>query len=448
MQGVTLTVAIFLSILVLTLRPRHALIVYLAGLLYYPSFLAVSIGTIDILLGRVLVTVLFVRCIYNDRLRSKFKWSQLDKWVMYSMAVYVGVTLISQPTWAAIENRGGFLMDTWLAYMVARFIITDRSELIYVIKCIAIILVPLAIMGCIEAITGWQPFVPLRRFSPWDTGSITKEGVRWGFTRAVGPFLHPILFGSSFAIFLPLVYYLRYEKNKWHNLAYVLSGLMVVGALCSMSSGPWIMIIVLLFCMVMDKYRQYVKPMLILFVFLCLTVEVLSNRPFYHVIFSYGSKLGGAGWHRAQLIDVAIKHFGEWWLAGYGGKDPGWGPHFGMGHTDVTNEYILAGVKYGLAGVIVTCGVLVVAFKGIISAYKKVGHPVMKSLYWAFGSLLVAIIVVWTSISFFGQLMPLFYSVLGIIGSGIIFPAARKCRPRKIVAISSNKVAVLNQSIH
>ncbi len=449
MQGVTLTVAIFLSILVLVLRPRHALVVYIAGLIFYPSFLAVSIGTIDILLGRIIVVVLFIRCIYNDKLRSKFKWSKLDKWVIYSMVVYVGVTLITQPRWSAIENRGGFITDTWLAYMVGRFIITDRAELISVIKCIAVLLIPLAILGCVEAITGWQPFVPLRRFNPWNPEyDVTNVGSRWGFTRAIGPFSHPILFGGCFALFLPLIFYLRYEKSIWRTLAYILSAIAVIGSLSSMSSGPWIMIIVLLFCMILDKYRQYAKPMLILFVILCIAVEVLSNRPFYHVFFTYGGKLGGAGWHRAQLIDVAIKKFGEWWLAGYGGKDPGWGHYFGMGHTDVTNEYILAGVRYGIAGVIALCGVFVVAFKGIVSAYKEVSHPVLKSMYWALGSLLFSVVVVWTSVSFFGQLMPLFYCILGIIGSSILFPTALKRKQRKVVVISADKVAVLSQNTH
>ena len=67
MQGVTLTIAIILSVLALTLKPRHALVVYLAGLMWYPSFLAVSIGTIDIMVGRIVVVVLLLRCLSNDR---------------------------------------------------------------------------------------------------------------------------------------------------------------------------------------------------------------------------------------------------------------------------------------------------------------------------------------------------------------------------------------------
>ena len=268
MQGVTLIIAIILSVLALTLRPRHALVVYITGLLWYPSFLAISIGTIDIMVGRIVVVVLLLRCLSNDRIRSKFKWSRLDTWVAYSMMVYVGVVLVTRPTFPAIENRGGFVMDTWLAYMVARFIITDRAELISVIKCVSIVLIPLAILGCIEALTGWQPFVPLRRFRPWNPEfGITNVGSRWGFTRAIGPFSHPILFGGGFAMFLPLIYYLRHEKDHWRRLAYPLSAVAVVGALSSMSSGPWIMVIVVIFCLAMERYKQWTKSMIIFLIF-------------------------------------------------------------------------------------------------------------------------------------------------------------------------------------
>jgi hypothetical protein len=152
-------------------------------------------------------------------------------------------------------------------------------------------------------------------------------------------------------------------------------------------------------------------------VFMCITIGIASNRPFYHVIASWSNPLGGAGWHRAKLIDVAIDKLDEWWKVGYGDKDPGWGSYFGMGRSDITNEYILNGVRYGILGVIAVCAVLATAFRGVISTYRRMKHPAMKSLCWAFGSLLFSVAVAWMSVSFFGQLLTLFYCSLGMIGS-------------------------------
>jgi len=419
MQGVTLTFALILSVLVIVLRPKYAFVAYIVGLLWYPAYLAVSIGTIDILVGRFVVAVLLMRCFFDDSIRRKFTWNRLDTLVTLSMVVYVGAYLISQvsPIAETLEGRAGFVMDTWCAYLAARFIVTDRSKLISIIKCISIALVPLAILGVIESVTGWQPYAPLWRFSPWFRGGpVISEG-RYGFARAVGPFSHAILFGGGFAMFLPLIYYLRHEKGDWRTFAYIIFVIALLGALSSMSSGPWVIVIVVIFCLIMERHKQFVKPLFIVLVVSCILIGIASNRPFYHVIASWSNPLGGASWHRAKLIDLAIEHFNEWWVVGYGDKDPGWGPDLGMGFTDVTNEYILNGIRYGILGVIALCAVLVKAFRSLISTYRRLRDPAMKSLCWAFGSLLFSVTLAWMSVSFFGQLSTLVYCSIGIIGS-------------------------------
>ncbi len=422
MQGVTLTFALIACLLVITLRPQHALAAFVTALLWYPSFLAVSVGTVDILVGRFVVVVLLMRCIFDDELRSKFTWGRLDTFVTIFVAVTTVTYFISfdKPVMLAVESRGAYLMDTWCAYMAARFIITSKARLTSLIKCISIVLVPLAALGAVECITGWRPFAVLWSYSPWFGDQVGRgfltEG-RWGLNRAVGPFSHAILFGGGFAMFLPLIYYLRNEKKEWHSLAYVLSGVALLGALSCLSSGPWVTVLVVVFCLAMEGHKPWVKRMFLFALFSCILIGIISNRPFYHVIASAANPLGGSSWHRAKLIDLAIEHYDEWWRVGYGDQDPGWGPSLGMTWTDVTNEYILSGVRYGILGVLALLAVLAQAFRGLAAAHRKVTQPVSKSLCWAFGSMLFAVAVTWMSVSFFGQLLTLFYCCLGIIGS-------------------------------
>ena len=68
MQGVTLIVAIIFSLLAIRLRPVHALISYIISLLWYPSYLMVSIGTIDLKVSRFVVLVLLIRCLFDKRI--------------------------------------------------------------------------------------------------------------------------------------------------------------------------------------------------------------------------------------------------------------------------------------------------------------------------------------------------------------------------------------------
>ena len=109
MDNPTLFVAILVSILVLVLRPSHALTAYLAALVWYPNDARVSVGTIDFSVGRIVITVLLLRCLCDEYIRRKFAWSQLDTWIAVSMTVYVGIFCLTRPFEMAIENRAGFL---------------------------------------------------------------------------------------------------------------------------------------------------------------------------------------------------------------------------------------------------------------------------------------------------------------------------------------------------
>lgn len=421
MQDTTLLISVIVCVLILISRPIYALAIYIGILLWYPSYLVVTVGTIDISVGRFAVGVLLLRCLLDTQIRSKLLWSGMDTLISFSMLVYISVFSLALPLPTVLESQSGFLMDTWFAYMVARFIITDHSKLVTFTKIIGIVLIPLAILGVFESTTGWQAFFPLRRFCPWIRELHEGYEPRWGFYRATGPFNHPILFGGVFAIFLPFLHHLRHQKNVWHTLGHVLTAVALVGALSSVSAGSWVMAITVLLALAMERQKHWVKPLLLAFVVLCALVGAISNRPFYHVLVSYLNPLGGTGWHRARLIDVAVMHFDEWWLAGYGGQDPGWGHYLGMGRTDITNEFILTGVKYGIWGVIALCGVLVASFYGLIGAYRRSVNPELRSLYWSLGALLFSVVVTWFSITFFGQLESIFYFALGVIASSVSF---------------------------
>lgn len=443
MQNVTLTLAIIFSGLALAVRPAYALAVYIIALVSYPDYLRVSIGTIDLSIGRIVIAVLLLRCLCDNRLRSRFVWSRLDTWVTLSIGVYVGMFLITLPLSMAVENRGGFIMDTWFVYLSARLIVKDKEKLMSVVKVVSIVLAALAILGVVESITGWQPYITLRHYRAWRALTVEQAAhvrARWGLFRAAGPFSHYIMFGSCFVMFLPLVWALRHQRGYWAKLSYPLSGIVIIGALSSMSSGPWVAMTAMIFCLAMEKYKQYVKPMLITLFLSCMFIGFASNRPFYHVLYSYLNPVGGVWFQRAKLVDYAIEDFDKWWMAGYGGRDPGWGARWGT-HTDANNEFILAGIKYGILGVIALCTVLAAAFYGLSKAYKVTTNAELKSLYWSLGSVLFCVIIMWQGVSFFGQPVSLFYLMLGVIGSSFGF--AKYTSPNGYRLVKTNNYGLI-----
>jgi len=443
MTNPTLFVAILVSILVLVLRPSHALTAYLAALVWYPNDARVSVGTIDFSVGRIVITVLLLRCLCDERIWRKFAWSQLDTWIAVSMTVYVGIFCLTRPFEMAIENRAGFLMDTFLPYLVVRFIIKDKTTCVSFLKGAGIVIALLAVFGVVQSITYWNPYLLLIRFRPWNPIFDTIEmPSRWGLARASGPFSHPILFGACFVMFLPLIWVLRHENKNWSKLAYCLSGMVILGAFSSMSSGSWVMLIAIIFCLIMERFKRWIKPLFIGGVASCMAIGIISNRSIYHVLYDYANPAGGIWYQRADLIDSAIENIDEWWLVGYGGKEPGWGERFGT-FTDTNNEFILMGILYGLLGIFVLCAVLISAFRGLMRASRQTLDPAGKSLYWSLGCVLVGVIVIWQGVSFFGQMPVLFYSILGIIGSSIGLAKSQALARSESLGMKGNKVILV-----
>jgi len=434
MQDVTLAIGILGSLLVLLFRPAHALAAYVAVSVWYPDYLRVSIGTIDISAGRIVVAVLLLRCLCDDRLRRKFIWSRLDSLVAVSMAIFVGIYCATHPLSAALENRGGFLMDTWFSYLAARLIVNNKADVTSFAKVCGVVLAVLAVLGMAEAVTHVQPYLVMRQYRPWETARAGPPDLRWGLTRAVGPFSHPIMFGGCFVMFLPIIWALRRERCNWRMWAYVLSAMIVLGALSSMSSGPWGMLVITVFCLGLEKHKRWVKPALIWFFVMCILAEVASNRPLHHVLLSYGN-LGRGDWYqRARLIDVAIEHFNEWWLAGYGGVDPGWGAmYFHDDHTDVNNQFLLAGIECGILGVIALLAVFTRALRDLVRAFKAAADEQLRTIYWSLGSVLIGVFVQWQGVSSFGQNTALFYIILGIVGSSVGFVQCAAATQRRFI---------------
>jgi len=284
-------------------------------------------------------------------------------------------------------------------------------------KWCALAALPIAVLCVVESLTGWQSYNMLQVHCPWREVSETLLNPRSGFYRAVGPFSHPIQCGAVFFVVLPFAYSLRHENGRWRKASLPILVVIAAGVLSSMSSGPVSMMLTLGLCLILQWFRYLVKPLLAFLAVACIAIEILSNRSFYRVLTVYMNPLGGAGWHRSRIIELAIERVGEWWLAGYGGRDPGWGPSLGAIWTDITNTFVAAGVESGLLGVVALCGVLTSSLCVTIRLYRSARGPAMRSWYWALGSTVVTFVIGFNAILFSGQAATLFYCLMGCIGA-------------------------------
>lgn len=420
MEGVTFIIAALASGLVFCLSPVYGVIVYVAALAWYPSYLAVSLGTIDFTVTRIVILAIFAKLFLQTDLPGRFKFVWLDKLIIiYFAAQLLAGATTTQSLMAFLENRGGAIFDMILPYFAVRMIVRNKQQYLALLKGILIIAAPLAIIGFYQCLTGNNPFGFLKEYHVWKANSSYSPIARSGFFRADVVFSHSIMYGLFFAMFGPVCAGILGNMKKYKTLCWIGLGLMGVGVFSSMSSGPWLAVFVTIPFIAFFRYRRYWKLAAITVLIMCSTVEIISNRHFYEVIDRFTLNPGTA-WYRSKLIDVALFEGGMsgHWLTGYGNNvDPGWGPRIdGRAHTDTVNHYLLILHSYGLVGLVPFLAMNAVVLKKLVDAYKACTSYSDRWLVWCLSAGLFGLWGAFMSVSLFGQPTTVYYMMLGFVG--------------------------------
>ncbi len=262
---------------------------------------------------------------------------------------------------------------------------------------------------------------------------------RYGFFRAQGPHGHPIIFGASFALLLPLVWKLFYQR-LWRSIRIPVCGAILIGGASSMSSTPFSGLLAAIVGLVFERWERWAMHLFVIFVLLCIFLEFYTARAhFYYVFLSRLSLDAGTGYDRGLLIDTAIKHLPEYWLAGYGGRDPGWGPELsGLDYTDVCVNYVYLAVMYGVFGLLAYLAIICNLLFSLWRRYRKSAEIIDRGVCWA---IIVSVLVTLTldvGVAPFGVL-PSLYSIIFGIGGSVISPAFKS---QNGIGDASNLLAV------
>ncbi len=419
MEAATLIIGVIVSIIVFLVPPVYGLIVYLATVAWYPSYLAISIGTIDLTARRIAILAIFVKLFLQTDLPNRFKFIWLDKLIIiyFGAEILAGATTAQSLT-AFLENRGGAVFDMVLPYFAVRMIIKNKQQYLTLLKSILVIAAPLAIVGFNQCLTGKNLAGFLKYYGIPGASSYIGPS-RFGFFRADVVFSHSIMYGLFFAMFGPVCAGVLHSvsKNKTLYLAGLL--LMGVGVFSSMSAGPWLAVLSAVCFIALYFYRRHWKIVVSIAILMCAMVEIISNRHFYEVIDRFTFS-GQTAWYRSKLIDVALFEGGMsgHWLTGYGyDVDPGWGPKIdGRDHTDTVNHYLLVLHSYGLVGLVPFFAVNIAAIRKVLEAYRASTLASDKWLVWCLSAGLFGLAGAFMSVSLFGQPTTVYYMIIGFAG--------------------------------
>lgn len=417
MNAVIFIFLVVAASLIFFLPRRQVLLPILIGTLYFGCYLQIEIGPTHFTITRILIVLGLLR-VMAKREHLAGGWNGLDRamlfwavWAVFSGFFHVPGTLVF---------RLGMELDTFGAYLLFRILIQDSEDMVNLCQVVCIIFLPLGMAMVYEKLTGKNSFAMLG-------GAPGGAELRDGHFRARGPFIHQILAGTVGAVCLPLAFFMWRQKR-----ALALTGMIATCAIvyASGSSGPILTVLAVCFAMALWMIQDHLRLIRWLAVLMVFIMAMIMNDPVYYILARINITGGSTGWHRAALIDGAIKHFGDWWIIGtdYTRDWMPTGIEANADNTDITNHFLLMGVWGGMPLMLLFIWVLTVAFRRVGRELKMQARmPVEKRfLIWILGSILFADVVTFMSISYFDQQTSIFlYLLLAAISSICVTTAVK-----------------------
>ena len=407
-NGLGLAFLLCMGTLLLFLPRRLALFPVAATTCYMTFGQQIVVVGLHFTMLRMLVLMACARVIFRNETRS-FKWLRIDTaillWVASSVTTY---TLLWQSS-EALVNRLGLAYDAVGFYFVFRFLIRDIEDFKRCCRVFAVLLFPLAISMCVEKATGQNPFYLFGGVPP-----VTE--IRDGVLRCQGPFGHPILAGTFGAVWLPLFLGLWYQGRGNRSIAALGMVSSTAITLLSGSSGPVAAYFAGIVGLCMWPLRNYMRTVRWGIVLSLGVLQLVMKAPVWFIFAHLNLFSGSTGWHRANLIDLTIRHFFDWWLLGTR-NTLGWGVWAG----DITNQFISQAVRGGLSTLVLFVYIIVLAYSGLGRSLRSARFESRRArkLLWALGCTLLAHIVGFLNVSYFDQNVVNWYLLLALIATAV-----------------------------
>jgi hypothetical protein len=385
---------------------RYAVWPMIVVVCFVASAQRVVILDLDFDLLRILVLCGWLRLFARHEFAG-FTWKPID----YVLLTYASVNTITYTVLVgsshAFINRLGFSFDAIGMYFLFRCLVRTWDDLNRIIMGFVLASVPAAAFFLIESRTGHNLFAVF--------GGVPEiTTIRDGRLRCQGAFSHPIMAGCFWAGVLPLI------AARWWSGRAAERRWVVVGGACALlviylcaSSTPVMGVLFGVLGAALFVWRWRMRWVRWGIVLGLVALHLVMKAPVWHLISRVDIVGGSTGWHRYHLLDQAIKRFGEWWLLGTQTT-----AHWGAGLQDVTNHFILEGVRGGAATLGLFIAAIVLAFGGVGNMWRRAGaHRERVALSWALGVALFVHCMNFLGVSYFGQIIMVWYLTLAIIGS-------------------------------
>lgn len=318
----------------------------------------------------------------------------------------------------AVVKAMGDLLDALGGYFVMRLFIRDREDMWRAIKVLALIAIILGVEMIHEQKAGQNLFSQF--------GAEVPEH-RDGKVRSQGPFRHSIPAGAYGATLVPLLVWLWSDPKSRKYVPPGIVGATVMAYTCH-SSSDMLAYAAGVFALCLWPMRGHMRYIRYGIVLVLAGLALAMNGPVWSILEHIDLTGGSSSFHRYELIDTFIKHFGEWWLVGTH-NNGSWGWEM----VDTSNQYVVYGVRGGL----VTFSLFIVTLSrcfGRLGATRKLvaGDRSEEWVRWCLGSALFAFVTVYFGIGLFDQLEFAWLALLAMISMTVFQTGS--LRPKEVTA--------------
>jgi hypothetical protein len=404
-------VAMVVVIVLMLLRPRKSIVVslflfiflvpngqqlYLMGLHFHCRRILILFGCARLLWSRLFQP--------GNTLAGGFNAVDgvFTVWALYR--ALAGIFLFMQM--GAVVNQLGFLWDALGMYFLLRFLIQDQDDIERVFKVFAVIAVVIAAEMVQEHYTRQNLFGTILG------GVRAVPEVRDGLVRAQAVFQHALLAGSFGAALFPSFVWL-WKSGRARVLATV--GMICSGiiTLAASTSTPILAFVAGVGAICMWPLRRYLRFLRYGIVIALVALNLVMNAPVWFLIARIDVVGGSTSYHRAQLIDLFVKHFGDWWLIGTN-QNANWG----WDMWDTANQYVAEGERGGLVAFVCFLALIVLSFRNLAKArMASEGDRNKQWFLWLLGASLFSTCVAFLGVDYYDQTQFAWYGMLAMISA-------------------------------
>lgn len=340
----------------------------------------------------------------------------IDKAFVWNVVCHITAFVILWRSVGALINQFGLIWSELGVYFLLRYFIRSKQDVRFVVKLLLIVACVMAAEMCYEHVKGENLFGLMVGGVP------TLSEVRDGKIRSQGAFGHSILAGTFGAVMLPLFIWLWQDKSKTCAVLGIAAAFVMVYT--SGSSTPILGFVAGIVALGFWPIRAHMRMVRWGIVFGLIAIQLFMHAPLWFLIAHADVTGASSANHRAELVNLFITRFFDWWLIGT--RDTG---SWGWDMFDTSNAYVYQGESGGVLAFAFFLLVITRAFGSLGRERKSAATSRNHNhewLLWCLCASLFANVVSFFGVFYWDQMEVSWFLLLAVISAVAISPQKRE----------------------